>query len=763
MAQAKRDQNSVTTLLGVSNADGITPVIVYADPTTHRLLVDVSGGGAGTVTGSGTATYISYWSSSSNITGDSGFTFSGTTKQLSIGTTSTHGSLVFYNTGGSSSYIGASEDDTGSGSGLDISINSGSGGTVSGRGGSISITAGGAQAGNNVGGNVIITAGTASGSGDNGYIQIVNTDSNEIGVYSDVDGGVLIKSLGNNYAGLDTSSLSQFRSYKFPNLTGTLSLTGAPYLVVASSTAPDKVRAAADYVCDGTADDVQIQAALDALPSAGGTVHLTEGTFIIATSININKSSITFEGSGWSTVVKAKVGLNDHVIKFDNTNFIASCIFRSFKLDGDLLDQSSGNGIDALGATTCIFDSIWFTAIKDYCLHFNGRADNSFGSNNFITNCQFTNGAKRGIYIQRCDENKINGNLFTEISGYHIYDNSGSSVVSNNIFVGGAGFTTGIGVYVLNTSSTVISNNMFDALNDEFIYLDNSDDCIIVGNRMSKVAGGTTKAIMLLDSADSTVISSNRVEGGTKYPYVVKEQNSSTNTFIGINSFDPGNFGTLLVPSPATSYISPITVTTSGTASIAAINLINTATSGTSYSVIYTEVDSGSTGDPFIQFSVNGVTDWAMGVDNSDSDKFKISASTNLGDTDILTIGTDGSLGGYITSGTYLPTSTLVANLDTGTLSQCQYMRVGKVVTVSGRADLDPTAPAATTQFGISLPIASNFGATSDCAGTAFASGIAAQGAAIRADATNDRAEMIWKSSDITNQPMYFTFTYEII
>ena len=39
MAQAKRDDNQVTTLLGVSNADGTTPVTLYADPTTHRLLV----------------------------------------------------------------------------------------------------------------------------------------------------------------------------------------------------------------------------------------------------------------------------------------------------------------------------------------------------------------------------------------------------------------------------------------------------------------------------------------------------------------------------------------------------------------------------------------------------------------------------------------------------------------------------------------------------------------------------------------------------
>lgn len=50
MAEAKRDQNFVPTLLGVSNADGITPVVLWADPVTHRLLVDSAGGGTGTVT-----------------------------------------------------------------------------------------------------------------------------------------------------------------------------------------------------------------------------------------------------------------------------------------------------------------------------------------------------------------------------------------------------------------------------------------------------------------------------------------------------------------------------------------------------------------------------------------------------------------------------------------------------------------------------------------------------------------------------------------
>jgi hypothetical protein len=115
-----------------------------------------------------------------------------------------------------------------------------------------------------------------------------------------------------------------------------------------------------------------------------------------------------------------------------------------------------------------------------------------------------------------------------------------------------------------------------------------------------------------------------------------------------------------------------------------------------------------------------------------------------------------------VTASTYTPTLTNVSNLDASTAYQAQYLRIDNTVTVSGRVDVNPTA-GASTQLGISLPLGSNIGATEDVGGVAFASGIAGQGAAIRGDAVNDRAEMVWVAVDLTNQPMYFTFSYRII
>ena len=66
-------------------------------------------------------------------------------------------------------------------------------------------------------------------------------------------------------------------------------------MVVAASDASAASRALADYFCDGVADDVQIQAAIDALPAVGGKVKLTEGNF---SSGSLSLVNCLLEGQG---------------------------------------------------------------------------------------------------------------------------------------------------------------------------------------------------------------------------------------------------------------------------------------------------------------------------------------------------------------------------------------------------------------------------------------------------------------------------------
>ena len=115
-----------------------------------------------------------------------------------------------------------------------------------------------------------------------------------------------------------------------------------------------------------------------------------------------------------------------------------------------------------------------------------------------------------------------------------------------------------------------------------------------------------------------------------------------------------------------------------------------------------------------------------------------------------------------LASGIYTPTLTSVSNIGASTAYSCQYLRVGTVVTVSGKVDIDPVA-AVSTVLGISLPIASNLANANELGGTAFAPGIAGQGAALFADAANDRASIQWIAVDLTNQSWFFQFAYRVI
>jgi hypothetical protein len=116
---------------------------------------------------------------------------------------------------------------------------------------------------------------------------------------------------------------------------------------------------------------------------------------------------------------------------------------------------------------------------------------------------------------------------------------------------------------------------------------------------------------------------------------------------------------------------------------------------------------------------------------------------------------------GRVIGDTYTPTLTGVSNVDSLSAAKvCQYIRVGKVVTVSGRFGVDTTAAAsANTRVDISLPIASDLASTNQLAGTAAS--FVGEFAAIEADITNNRAAVEWLSNSTVSHD--FTFTYVIL
>lgn len=122
-----------------------------------------------------------------------------------------------------------------------------------------------------------------------------------------------------------------------------------------------------------------------------------------------------------------------------------------------------------------------------------------------------------------------------------------------------------------------------------------------------------------------------------------------------------------------------------------------------------------------------------------------------------------GTTNQYIASGTYSPTLTNVTNIASSSVSICNWMRVGNVVTVSGRIDVRITTTLLASQVDISLPIASNLALATQCAGVSNAAGFQASWG-ILSNTANDRASMFSTGVvSVASSDYYFSFTYLIL
>lgn len=117
-----------------------------------------------------------------------------------------------------------------------------------------------------------------------------------------------------------------------------------------------------------------------------------------------------------------------------------------------------------------------------------------------------------------------------------------------------------------------------------------------------------------------------------------------------------------------------------------------------------------------------------------------------------------------LAAGVYTPTLTNQLNISSSAAYQCQYMRVGSVVTVSGRVSMTPTATGACLLY-LTLPVASVFTLTENLGGTAMNDG-GTSGAgsmnAVNLGGGSNVAKLSFTAAEITARDWYFTFTYHV-
>lgn len=147
-------------------------------------------------------------------------------------------------------------------------------------------------------------------------------------------------------------------------------LSNAPAIYVAASnaSAASKAWAAATggYVCDGTADEEQILAAINALPAVGGKVLLSEGTFYIASLITVasSKPGVTIEGQGWAT--ELRLAANTTMFQIGD----ASALLYNFRMAHLMLEglkatytTATNDAIEVAKVQRAVFEHI---RIKDF-------------------------------------------------------------------------------------------------------------------------------------------------------------------------------------------------------------------------------------------------------------------------------------------------------------------------------------------------------------------------------------------------------------
>ncbi len=306
---------------------------------------------------------------------------------------------------------------------------------------------------------------------------------------------------------------------------------------------------ACDQTTDGTADDVQIQSAIDSLPSTGGKVFIREGTYNISSPITINRDSIVIQGAGKATILRLVDNFNDYMFKIDDATLRYYLTFTDMKLDGNQANQTGGGTIMASSTARSLFKNLWFEQCEDICLSIGGMSDNTYGFHNVVADNVFNQISGTGLYIRYNDENFIQNNLFNYFSAYGIQNDAGLQRIEGNTFVGNG--ATGIGYFGNWVSNDSIINNTFDSIPQESIIYNGTANNIyglISGNIIFKsgTQGAGDPAIAVGNGRGLTV-SNNIVTSfgtGDNYTYAYEEISGINNVTLIGNQFGAGSLGT---------------------------------------------------------------------------------------------------------------------------------------------------------------------------------------------------------------------------
>ena len=312
-----------------------------------------------------------------------------------------------------------------------------------------------------------------------------------------------------------------------------LILRKAARFVVGTSTA-GWTSADCDYLCDGTADQTEINAAITALPATGGEVIILDGTYNITAKINVTKSNVSIRGNGNATILKRMWDstVDEGVITLAS---ISGCLVEDLQVDGNKASYAAvyNHGI------YLVYGSSSNTVTGNTCDNNNNGVFLSGSSSNTVTGNTCDNNSN-GVFLSGSSNNTVTGNTCNNNNnGVFLADSSSNTVTGNTcdnnsnlgVFLSGSSSNTVTGNTCNNNSSSsirltgsssnnTVTGNTYNNNNNSGIYLSSSDRNNVTGNtcmRGTGLAGDYTAAQYTIylngTGNDYNLVSSNLIMG----------------------------------------------------------------------------------------------------------------------------------------------------------------------------------------------------------------------------------------------------------
>lgn len=266
-----------------------------------------------------------------------------------------------------------------------------------------------------------------------------------------------------------------------------------------------------DYLCDGTDDQVEINAAIQALPSGGGEIVILDGTYNISATILVNRDNVSLIGNGRNTQLKRNWNSNnDEGIVTLNADY---CSIKEIYFYGTS-STSYNHNIYVKYSNYCIINNNYIYSGPS-CILLTNSQYNTISSNN----CP---GYNKIILINTSSFNIIGDNIVNQIE---TNTNSNFNIISNNKSIGSSS-----AIIILSANNTITGNNFSNGSTGIRLW-DNATNNLVSGNTFCNNNYGIS---LSNHSNNNTVIGNicndNNREGITCYL-------TSNNTIVGNSCF----------------------------------------------------------------------------------------------------------------------------------------------------------------------------------------------------------------------------------